>query len=126
MRKDNASLSRLTIAASLPQGSDVAEGTAVWYTIERAEEQVKEGAMRFRVEASVGNADGVFDAAYDFGEGSGEEAAMTGTPEEIGKAVTRFLSSLSAEDCEAMRYGTSHFFVQLIMSPDEAVTSKPG
>ena len=36
--------------------------------------------MRFRVEASVGNADGVFDAAYDFGEGSGEEAAIDGNP----------------------------------------------
>lgn len=63
--------------------------------------------MRFRVEASVGNADGVFDAAYDFGEGSGEEAAMTGTPQEIG---------------EAMRYGTSHFFVQIVVTPDEALT----
>lgn len=82
--------------------------------------------MRFRVEASVGNSDGVFDAAYDFGEGSGEEASMTGTPQEIGEAVSRFLSSLSAEDCEAMRYGTSHFFVQLIVTPVEAVTSKSG
>ncbi len=81
--------------------------------------------MRFRVEASVGNADGIFDAAYNFGEGSGEEAAMTGTPQEIGEAVARYLSSLSAEDCEAMRYGTSHFFVQLVVTPDEALISKP-
>jgi len=82
--------------------------------------------MRFRVEASVGNADGVFDAAYDFGEGSGEEATITGTPREIGEAVARFLGSLSAENCEAMRYGTSRFFVQLIVTADGAVTSEPG
>jgi hypothetical protein len=82
--------------------------------------------MRFRVEASVGNADGVFDAAYDFGEGWGKEAAITGTPQEIGDAVTRYLSSLSAEDCEAMRYGTSHFCVHLIVTPEEALTSRPG
>ena len=100
-------------------------GSDVWYTIGEADQQGEGGAMGFRVEASVGNAEGVFDAAYDFGEGSGEEAAMTGTAKEIGEAVSRYLSSLSAEDCEAMRYGTSHFFVQLIVAPDEAFTSKP-
>jgi hypothetical protein len=82
--------------------------------------------MRFRVEASIGNADGVFDAAYDFGEGSGEAAAITGTPKEIGEAVARYLSLLSSEACEAMRYGTSHFFVQLVVTPEEALESQPG
>ena len=82
--------------------------------------------MRFRVEASVGNADGVFDAAYDFGEGSGEEPAITATPPEIGEAVARYLGSLSAEDCEAMRYDTPRFFVQLIITPAVALTSEPG
>ena len=82
--------------------------------------------MRFRVEASVGNANGVFDAAYDFGEGSGVEAAITGTPQQIGEAVARYLSSLSGEACEAMRYGTSHFFVQLVVTPEKAPTSQPG
>jgi hypothetical protein len=47
--------------------------------------------MLFRVEASVGNANGVFDAAYDFGEGSGEEAAMTGT---LVRSATQSLDSL--------------------------------
>jgi hypothetical protein len=75
--------------------------------------------MRFRIEASVGNADGVFDAAYEFGEGSGEEAAITGTPREIGDAVARYLSSLAPEDCQAMRYGTPRFFIQLVVAPDE-------
>jgi hypothetical protein len=75
--------------------------------------------MRFRVEASVGNADGVFDAAYDFGEGFGGEAAMTGTPREVGDAVARFLALLTAKDCGEMRYGTKRFFVQFIVTPDE-------
>jgi hypothetical protein len=74
--------------------------------------------MRFRVEASVGNADGVFDAAYNFGEESGEEAAMTGTAREIGDAVADYLMSLTPEDCQAMRYGTPRFFVQLVVTPD--------
>ena len=59
--------------------------------------------MRFRIKASVGNADGVFDAAYNFGEESGEEAAMTGTPRELGDALARYLASLSPDDCRAMR-----------------------
>jgi len=76
--------------------------------------------MRFIVQASVGNADGVFDAAYDFGRGTGKEAQLHGTPQEIGAEVTRFLSTLTPEDCEAMRYDTSRFFVELIIEPTEA------
>jgi hypothetical protein len=45
--------------------------------------------MRFHVQASAGNGNGIFDAAYDFGLGSGQEAEMCGTPEEIGQEVTR-------------------------------------
>ena len=75
--------------------------------------------MRFRAEASVGNGEGVFNAAYDFGNGSGEEATVTGTPQEIGEAVVRYLATLTPEDCRAMRYGTSRFFVQLLISPEE-------
>ena len=40
--------------------------------------------MRFRVQAAAGNSNGIFDAAYDFGSGVGDEAEMTGTPQEIG------------------------------------------
>lgn len=74
--------------------------------------------MRFRAEASVGNGEGVFDAAYNFGEGSSEEAAFTGTPQEIGDAVARYLAGLTAADCRAMQYGTSKFFVQLTILPE--------
>jgi alkanesulfonate monooxygenase SsuD/methylene tetrahydromethanopterin reductase-like flavin-dependent oxidoreductase (luciferase family) len=123
--QSSANRSALLTAQSIAsQAGDVAEGNDVWYTSEYVDR--KGGSMRFRVEASVGNADGVFDAAYDFGDGSGEEAAVSGTPEEIAAAVARYLKSLSAEDCEAMRYGTSRFFVQLIVTPEETRTSEPG
>lgn len=74
--------------------------------------------MRFTVQASVGNADGVFDAAYDFGAEGGDEGQLTGTPEEIGFAMARYLSGLTPEACAAMRYGTDRFFVQLIITPE--------
>ncbi len=76
--------------------------------------------MRFFVEASVGNAEGAFDAAYDFGSGSGEEAHMKGTPEQIGAEVVRYLSTLTPDDCRELRYGTGRFFVQLIITPEES------
>ena len=82
--------------------------------------------MQFRIEGSVGNADGVFDAAYNFGEGSGEEGAMTGTPREIGDAVARYLGSLGPEECQAMRYGTSRFFIELVVTPVEPPTTGSG
>ena len=75
--------------------------------------------MRFRAEASVGNGEGIFDAAYDFGDGSGEEAGFTGTPQAIGEAVARYLTTLTPEDCQTMKYGTAKFFLQLVISPDD-------
>jgi hypothetical protein len=74
--------------------------------------------MRFTVQASMGNADGVFDAAYDFGSSSGQEAQMQGTPQEIGEEVARFLSILTPEACKEMCYGTPRFFVELIIEPE--------
>jgi hypothetical protein len=58
--------------------------------------------MRFQERASVGNTNGVFDAAYAFGSPTGDEATMTGTLEEVGQEVTRFLSLLTPADCQAM------------------------
>jgi hypothetical protein len=69
------------------------------------------------VQASVGNADGVFDAAYDFGRISGNEAQINGTPQEIGEEIARFLSTLTPDDCKAMSYNTPRFFVELIIEP---------
>lgn len=75
--------------------------------------------MRFRVEASVGNGQGVFDAAYDFGDGICE-ASVTGTPQAIGEAVAHYLERLTDQSCQEMRYGTDRFFVQFVVTPDEA------
>lgn len=75
--------------------------------------------MRFEAEAAAGNADGVFDAAYGFGE----EAVLTGTPAEIGEAVTRLLASITPADCVAMRYGTADFYLQIMIRP--VTTSTP-
>jgi hypothetical protein len=77
--------------------------------------------MIFNVTASVGNRDGVFDAAYSFGPGP-EEASMRGTPEEIGKEVTRFLLALTREDCKEMEYGTGQCFIELRIEPDLSQT----
>jgi hypothetical protein len=81
--------------------------------------------MRFHVDASVGNADGVFDAAYDFGSSAGEQAQVTGTPQEIGAEIARFLAALTPADCEAMKYGTSKFFVELIIVPEGVNATVP-
>ncbi len=75
--------------------------------------------MHFLVEASAGNGNGIFDAAYDFGAGGGDEGQMTGSPQEIGAEVARFLALLTLKDCEAMKYGTDRFFIQLIITPVE-------
>lgn len=74
--------------------------------------------MLFRVQASVGNKEGIFDAAYSFGWGVGEEGGMRGTPEEIGAEVARFLSELTPEDCKTMEYGTGRLYVELRIEPD--------
>lgn len=79
--------------------------------------------MRFHVQAFAGNGNGIFDAAYDFGSGSGQEAEMCGTPEEIGQEVARFLSSLTPEDCQAMRYGTPDFYIQLTITPEDQLAT---
>src|SRR5262245_11664745 len=105
---------------------DVAGPRAVWYLDERLDEPQKEGNTRFRVEASVGNADGVFDAAHNFGEGAGEEAAMAGTPREIGDAVARCLASPGPDDRRAMRYGKSRLFVQPVVTPEQQLPAEPG
>ncbi len=79
--------------------------------------------MRFQMSASVGNSDGLFDAAYQFGNATNGEAQMSGTPEEIGAEVARYLSSLTPEDCREMQYGTQRFFIEFIVTPDESIPS---
>jgi hypothetical protein len=71
--------------------------------------------MRDRATAEVCNANGPFDAAYDFGHG----AELTGTQDEIGAALCHFLSGLARKDCEDMKYGTDKFFIRLTIVPEE-------
>ena len=56
--------------------------------------------------------------AYDFGSEFGQEAEMSGTSQEIGEAVARYLSRLTSEDCETMKYGPPRFFVQFVIEPE--------
>jgi hypothetical protein len=76
--------------------------------------------MRWRADATSCNDNGPFDAAYEFGLGVDPEgfgAGMTGTPEEIGKELARFLSVLTRQDVETMKYGTGRYYVELILGP---------
>jgi hypothetical protein len=69
--------------------------------------------MQFRVHASVANADGTFDAAYEFGRPHSEESQMQRTPQQIGDEVARFLAQLTPDDCATMEYGTGRFYLEL-------------
>lgn len=69
--------------------------------------------LTFVADAAEGNADGVYDGAYEFGT----EGEITGSPREIGQAVTRYLSSLRASDVERMKLGTGRFFLRLTIEP---------
>lgn len=63
----------------------------------------------------MGHANGVCDAVYDFGQ----EAERSGTPQESGVEVARFLALLTPEDCQTTRYDTAPFFIQLTITPEE-------
>jgi hypothetical protein len=81
---------------------------------------------KWQADASVGNLDGVFDCAYSFGQ----DSRVVGTPAQVAEAVRRYLESLSDENIEAMKYGTSRFFVQfdvmaLPEGPSESQVSDP-
>ena len=59
----------------------------------------------------------MFDAAYEFGRGAGSEGGMTGTAEEVGRELSRYLASLTPRDIEDMKYKTDRFFVELTITP---------
>jgi hypothetical protein len=75
--------------------------------------------MRFRVDAAVGNSRGIFDAAYSFGNDRDDEGTMTGTPQEIGESIVRFLEGVTPEDCQIMKYGTEKVYFELLITPIE-------
>ena len=63
--------------------------------------------------AAVGNAVGVFDACYSYGNSQGDEGHLLGTAQELGAEVARVLAELTCGDVEAMKYGTSRFYLHL-------------
>src|SRR4051812_27595083 len=88
-------------------GTSVVTGARAAYTLRK----VDEPPLRFVADAAVGNADGVYDGAYDFGV----EGEVIGTAQEIGEAVARYLASLSGDDVERMKLGTSRFYLQVVI-----------
>jgi len=65
--------------------------------------------------AAAGNARGVFDAFYSYGNSKGDEGHMLGTAHELGAELARVLQGLIREDVETMKHGTDRFFIQLTL-----------
>jgi hypothetical protein len=65
--------------------------------------------------ASAGNANGVFDAAYSFGNSKGDEGHLLGSAEELGAELARVLDGLTCGDVEHMKYRTSRFFLEVVV-----------
>ena len=63
--------------------------------------------------AAAGNAHGVFDACYAFGNSKGDEGHLLGTSSELGAELAHVLRGLTREDVETMKYGTDRFFLHL-------------
>jgi hypothetical protein len=74
-----------------------------------------EPVPRWEVSAAVGNAGGVFDAAYGFGASQRDEAHLIRSAAAVGAELTCVLESLTRGDGEVMKYGTPRFFLQLVM-----------
>jgi hypothetical protein len=78
-------------------------------------------ARQWQCDASVGNLNGVYDAAYNFSNNPEIEARVRGTASEIAEAIRIYLESFTDEETEAGKYGTSRFFVQFeVMALPEA------
>jgi hypothetical protein len=65
--------------------------------------------------ASAGNANGVFDAAYSFGNNKGDEGHLLGSAEELGTELARVLAGLTCGDVERMKYKTNKFFLEVVV-----------
>ena len=67
----------------------------------------------FVADAEVGNSNGVYDGACEFGV----EGEVRGSAEEIGRAVTEYLAALTTSTVEEMKYGTTRFFLKVVIEP---------
>jgi hypothetical protein len=68
-------------------------------------------------EASSGNGEGIFDAAYDYGNTQGREAEAIGTAEQVAAELAVLLRTLTRGVVEEMKYGTDRYFVELLITP---------
>jgi hypothetical protein len=75
----------------------------------------EDSAPLWEATASVGNAHGVFDAAYSYGNAHGDEGHLLGSAQELGDELARVLKGLTHGDVEAMRYGTDRFYLLLLI-----------
>src|SRR5262245_35465401 len=62
---------------------------------------------RWEAQASSGNGDGIFDAAYAYGRTRGEEGGLVGMAEQVADELAALLAALTRGDVEAMRSGLS-------------------
>lgn len=70
---------------------------------------------QWQATASDGNADGVFDACYSYGNSKGDEGHLLGTTQDLGAELSRVLTELTRDDVETMKYGTDRFFIELMV-----------
>ena len=80
---------------------------------DRHEDAAEDRVPLWEATAGSGNADGVFDACYSFGNTSDDEGHLLGTSKEVGAELARILNDLTHEDIETMKYATDRFFIEL-------------
>ena len=86
-----------------------------------AAEPAEERVPLWEASAAVGNSRGVFDACYRYGNSQGDEGHLLGTSQELGAELARVLQELTRGDVETMKYRTTRFFMELVITlPEQA------
>jgi hypothetical protein len=85
----------------------------------------EERVPRWRAEASSGSGAGIFDAAYDCGNGQDREAEVVGTAEQVAAELAVLLRALTRADVEAMQGGTARYFVHALAPGREMPARAP-
>jgi hypothetical protein len=88
-----------------------------------AEAPAEHPVALWEASASVGNAEGIFDACYFFGNVNDDEGYLLGTAQEMGAELTRVLNMLTRQDVEDMKHGTDRFSLLLEVDVSRRTTS---
>jgi NAD(P)-dependent dehydrogenase (short-subunit alcohol dehydrogenase family) len=80
---------------------------------DRLEDVAEDRVPLWEATAGSGNADGVFDACYSFGNTNNDEGHLLGTSKEVGAELARILNDLTHEDIETIKYATDRFFIEV-------------